>query len=193
YQANRESFNIPATLDVQHILISNNKHTDEEGRALADKVHVEAVANPTEFDSLVSQYSEDPSAPQNRGLMREAGDSSKYVTEFAKAANELKTPEQISPVVKTKFGYHVLMLIKKAPPAKRTFADVKDSLLEELRADYVNQKVLSYMQTMQNSALESNAELVNSLRTRFGSVATMNDADQPSPAATDAQTAPTTK
>ena len=193
YQANRESFNVPETLDVQHILISFNKHTNEEALALANKVHAEAVANPEKFLSLVTRYSEDPSAAENRGLMRQAGDSSKYVAEFAKAANELKTPEQISPVVKTKFGYHVLMLIKRAPASKRTFAEVKDGLIQELRADYVNQQVLNYMQGMQNNEVESNAELVNSLRTRFGDVPTDIAAQQPSAASTETQAAPTNK
>ncbi len=193
YQANRDSFNIPATLDVQHILISFNKHTDEEARALADKVHAEAVADPDKFVSLVARYSEDPSAAENRGLMREAGDSSKYVSEFAKAAAALTTPLQISPVIKTKFGYHVLMLVRKAPAGKRTFADVKDDLVAELKTDYIKQQVLNYMQTMQNNEVESNAELVNSLRSRFGRAEPETVKDPTSEAPADAKAPPAAK
>lgn len=190
YLTNRESFNIPETLDVQHILISFTKHTDQEALALANKVHAEAVANPDKFLSLVGQYSEDPSAAENRGVMREAGDSKKYVAEFAKAANELKTPEQISPVVKTKFGYHVLMLVRRAPAGKRSFADIKGDLVKELRADYINQQVLNYMQGMQNNEVESNAELVNSLRTRFGTSSPNSASQQPATAPGESKAAP---
>ncbi len=186
YQADRASFNVPAVLDVLHILISNGKRTDAEARALAEKVRAEAVVDPEKFASLVTQYSEDPSAAENRGLMRAAGDSKKYVSEFAAAANELKTPKQVSPVVKTKFGYHVLMLIRKEPESERKFADVEKSLIQELRNDHVNQKVLSFMQSMQNKELESNAELVNSLRSRFGRSATETGAEKPSSAPAEA-------
>lgn len=191
YQADRASFNVSAVLDVLHILVSSGKRTDAEARALAEKVRTEAVADPEKFAALVTKYSEDPSAAENRGLMRAAGDSKQYVSEFAAAANELKTPKQISPVVKTKFGYHVLMLIRKEPARERNFAEVKEGLMQELRADHVNQKILSYMQTMQNKELESNAELVNSLRSRFGRATSDSGAEQPSSAPADADAVPT--
>ena len=168
YQANRESFNVPEALDVVHILISTSKHSDEEAHALADKVHAEAVADPDNFSRLVSEYSEDPSAAENRGLMSEAGDKTKYVPQFADAANQLKTPGQISPVVKTGFGYHILMLVRKTPGRVRGYDEVKDGLVKELSDEYVKQQVLNYMQTMQSNEVESNAELVKSLRTRYG-------------------------
>lgn len=179
YQADRDSFNLPAVLDVQHILISTSKHSDEEARTLAEKVRAEAVADPDNFNALVARYSEDPSAAQNRGLMRAAGDSSKYVAEFANAANQLKTPGEISPVVKTKFGYHVLVLAAKAPARERSFAEVKGQLIAQLQDEYVKQQVLNYMQVMQNNEVESNAELVNSLRSRYGKADQEHDDHQP--------------
>lgn len=180
YQANRDTFNLPAVLDVQHILISTSKHSDEEAHAIADKVRAEAAADVDKFGALVTQYSDDPSAVDNRGVMRGAGDKTKYVPEFADAASQLSTPGQVSPVIKTKFGYHVLMLIKKEPARERGFDEVKDDLIKELSDEYVKQQVVDYMQKMQNNQLDSNAELVNSLRTRYGSAEPDHDATQPS-------------
>lgn len=179
YQARRESFNVPAIVDVQHILISSTKHSDDEAQAIAGKVHAEAVADPDKFLTLVTQYSEDPSAKSNNGLMQGAGDDAKYVAEFATAARQLTTRGQVSPVVKTKFGYHVLILVKKEPGRVRTFAEVKDDLIKELGDDYVNKQVVNYMETMQNNEVKSNAELVNSLRSRYGTVDLSKDRDQP--------------
>lgn len=177
YQANRDNFNVHEVLDVVHILISTSRHSDEEARALAEKVRAEAIADPQKFAELVTKYSEDPSAKDNVGLMRQAGDSTKYVPEFAQAANALTTPEEVSAVVKTKFGYHVLMLVKKEPARNRTFAEIKDDLLKELGDEYVTQQIHQYMQAMQNHEVESNAELVNSLRTRYGQ-AVLTGADE---------------
>ena len=192
YQANRASFNIPAALDVKHILIMTEKHTDQEAHALADKVHAEAVADPDKFDSLITRYSEDPSAADNGGLMRQAGDKSQYVPEFAEAASQLTQTGQISPVVKTKFGYHILYLIKRAPGRTRSYDEVKDGLLAELQAENVKQQILKYYEHMQNNEVESNAELVNSLRTRYGSANTQSGAEQPADAPVEPEAAPTT-
>ena len=96
-------------------------------------------------------------------------------------------------MIKTKFGYHVLMLIKKEPSRERSFDEVKDDLMKELSDEYVKQQVVNYMQKMQNNELDSNAELVNSLRTRYGSAEPGHDAKQPSATPEAAKAAPNAK
>src|SRR5580765_8510516 len=111
YLAHKSDYVSPKVVDVQHVLITLKGHTDDEAKALADKIHAEAVANPAGFDELVAKYSEDPSKAGNKGMIPGAT-SGGYVPEFAAAANKLKTVGEISPVVKTSYGYHVLKLAR---------------------------------------------------------------------------------
>ncbi len=170
YLADKSKFNDPAVLDVKHILIATDRHSDKEARELADKVRMEAIADANSIDALVTKYSEDGSATANGGLMRQAGDKEKYVPEFADAANKLTKVGEVSPVTKTKFGYHVLMMIKRAPSRQRSFDEVKEQLIAELQTDYRQQELVKYLQGVKNNEVESNPELVNSLRSRYGSV-----------------------
>ena len=187
YNADKASFILTGVLDVKHVLIQTEKHSDEEARRIAEQVRLKAVADPDSFDALVTEYSEDPSHSTNGGLMRNAGSSETYVAEFAEAARALKKAKEVSPLVKTKFGYHVLVLVNRTTDRQRTFAEVKDQMLTELRAEYVKKYVADYVSGMQNNPVDSNAELVNSLRTRYGDVSAAlegnEETGQPQPGA----------
>ena len=56
----------------------------------------------------------------------------------------------------------------------------------------MKQQILKYYEHMQNNEVESNAELVNSLRTRYGSANTQSGAEQPADAPVEPEAAPTT-
>lgn len=79
--------------------------TRDEARALAERVREEAAAPGADFAALARKHSDDPSA--SRGGNLGAFDSGKMVQEFEDAVRAL--PEgQISPVVETPFGFHVI-------------------------------------------------------------------------------------
>ncbi len=92
-----------------HILISSSGRTEEEALAIAREVRKNLTAE--NFAEYASLFSEDPgSAPRGgdlgffgRGVM---------VAEFEQAAFSLQQGE-ISGLVKTQFGYHIIYLIEK--------------------------------------------------------------------------------
>lgn len=167
YQANKKDYVLKGVFDVKHLLVSTDKHSDAEAKAMAEDLRAKAVANPDDFSRLVDQNSEDPSHSQNRGLMRDAGSKTTYVAEFADAANALVKPGDFSPVVKTQFGYHILMLVNRTTDRQRSYEEVKDQIVTELRDTYIKKQVSDYMANMHGKDVESNAELVSSLRTRY--------------------------
>ena len=167
YQAHKESHVVHGTLDVEHILIGTGKRSEAEAKALAETVEKEAIAHPDRFEALVEKYSDDPSKADNHGLMHDAGDSKKYVREFAEAASALKKPGDLSPIVKTSYGFHILKLVKRTADRTPTFADVKKEILAKLRSDYLDKQVKLHADTLRNLPLDANAELVASLRTRY--------------------------
>ena len=187
YLGHKEKYVTPGQLDVKHILIATDKHSDDEARALAEQVRAEAVAHPGHFDALVEKYSEDPSKAQNNGLMTEAG-SKRYVASFSSAALALKVPGEISPVVKTKFGYHVIELVKRTSDEPLKFEAVRDQIVEQLRSSYIDKAVKEHVDELRNQHMDANADAVASLRDRYGSVptpgeveASAQDAPKPQP------------
>jgi peptidyl-prolyl cis-trans isomerase C len=186
YIAHREKYVIPARLNVEHILIMTDKHSDDEARSIAEDVRKQAVAHPDQFEALVEKYSEDPSKAQNHGLMADAA-SKRYVPQFSAAAQALKIPGEISPVVKTKFGYHVLKLVTRTSDTPQTFDAVKASIVDQLRTDYITKQVSTHTDSLRNAHIDANPEYIASLRDRYGAAPTPADADAAATAAAKAQ------
>jgi len=74
YLAHKELYRTPARVDVSHLLVSVEKRSDDEARALAEKARAEALADPKAFEALVEKYSDDTSKASNHGQIKDATD-----------------------------------------------------------------------------------------------------------------------
>lgn len=166
--AHKEKYVQRGDFVVEHILIKVAGRSDDEARALAQTVEKQARANPDNFEALVEQYSDDQSKAANHGKVEDAGNTRLYDPSFAAAAAKLHKPGEISPVVKSTFGYHVIKLIRRTPDKTPSFADVKDRIVGELRAAYVEKTVRGHTDDLRNMPMDTNAELLESLRSRYG-------------------------
>lgn len=166
YAAHKEKYTTPGRFDVKHVLITTGNRSDAEAKTLAETVEKEAKANPDQFDALVEKYSEDPSKTSNLGLMTQVG-SGRYVAEFTNAAKALKNPGDVSPVVKTKFGYHVLKLIARTPDQPHSFADVREEIVSRMSNDYVEKQMKNYVDQLRSQKMDANPDVVASLRDRY--------------------------
>ncbi|HSM99957.1 MAG TPA: peptidylprolyl isomerase [Rudaea sp.] len=166
YLSHPDQFVVPGEIDVEHVLVSSKDRGADAAKAIVGKVEAEAKAHPDQFDALVEKYSDDPSKKDNHGLIADVA-SGKVVPAFAKAAKALKKPGDISPIVRTEYGYHVLKLVSRKPDTQRTFADVKAQLVEKLRNDWIDQQVAQHTGDMRGKPLNASPDLVASLRTRY--------------------------
>lgn len=166
YGAHQDEFVDKGDIVVEHVLISNKDHSEAEATAKIGEIEATAKAHPDQFDSLVEKYSEDPSKELNHGTIEKAG-SSKMVHPFAAAANALKKPGDISPIVKTEYGFHVLKLIERKPDTQKSFADVHDELISKLRANFIDTQMNQYSGGLRGNPLQASPDLVASLRTRY--------------------------
>ena len=173
YLAHKADYVVPEVVDVQHVLITQKGRTEDDAKALAEKVHSEAVANPAAFDELVMKYSEDPMKAEGKGRIPDAT-SGRFVPEFAAAAKKLTAVGEISPLVKTPYGYHVLKLTRKVPAKPQDFAAVKDQLIAKLKQDYIADQRRAFLIKLDESAATVNQEGIEALQKRY-SIGTMED------------------
>ena len=166
YLSHKDQYLIPAKVTVQHVLISADGRTDAAAKALAEQVRAQALADPSGFDALVTKYSDDKSKAGNHGKMEDAT-SSKYVKEFADAAGKLTAKDPISPLVKTRFGYHVLKLIDSTPATQQTFDEVKDKILAGLRTQYISDQRKDFLDQLANQKLTPYPDAIASLHDRY--------------------------
>jgi peptidyl-prolyl cis-trans isomerase C len=164
---NQENIISSPKIDVSHILVSTDKRSDEEAKALANDIYQQIEADPEKFDELVMEYSEDPSAKSNRGSFKniKKGD---MVKPFEDAAFALQ-PGEISVPVKTQYGYHIIRLDAYYPPRKQTFEEVKDQLIESERKKHRERIERDYLESLTGLDVQmSEEQLGEMVRRNFG-------------------------
>jgi len=115
----------PEKVRASHILLK-----DEE---TAKKVLAKAKVKGADFAKLAQQYSEDPSVKENNGDLG-FFTKDRMVAEFSKAAFAL-APGEISDVVATQYGFHIIKLEEKQPAGAIPFDDIKPQIVNKLRFD----------------------------------------------------------
>lgn len=97
------------------------------------------AADGSNFDAVMAEKSEDPgSTSQPEGYMVSA-QSTLYVSEFTQAAMALTEVGQISGLVATDFGYHILYYSEELPERTVTFDEAGDAIRESLSNQMKNQ------------------------------------------------------
>lgn len=131
YESNKDAYN---TVTASHILISTQ---DDEGNELskakkaeakekAEKVLKKAKAG-EDFAKLAKEYSDDTSNAENGGELG-SFTSGEMVEEFSEAAFKLNKGE-ISGIVETTYGYHIIKVTDKADTFEKAKDNVKSAVL----------------------------------------------------------------
>jgi peptidyl-prolyl cis-trans isomerase D len=148
YNQNKDQYRSPETVDVQQILLmTQGKPASEDAaiKAKAEDVLKQAKAG-ADFGELAKKYSEDPGSKDKGGLY--AGVTrGQMVPEFEQAAFSLK-PGQISDLVKTQYGYHIVKVLKHEQPRLKPFEEVKAQIADQ----YKKQRAAEEMQQIADKA-----------------------------------------
>jgi len=145
YEENQPSFKVAESLKVSHILIRLPKDAKEAEVAKAReemvRIRQEAVSGKS-FSELATKHSACASAP--------AGGNLGYITrgymprEFDTVAFALKEGE-MSDVVRTRHGFHIIKAADKKPERIQEFVEVKDLiekfLVKKIQADKIDEIV----------------------------------------------------
>ncbi len=141
FEENQDTYSQPEKVKASHILIKVEKDTDKaKAKAIAEKVLKEAKAkakDPKSFGKLVSKYSEDKGSKRrggDLGYFAKTEEGGKMVKPFSDAAFALKNVGDISDIVESQFGFHIIKLTGKREKVIKTFEDVKKSIEQTLKS-----------------------------------------------------------
>jgi peptidyl-prolyl cis-trans isomerase D len=129
YQANIQQYQVPNRVHVEHILFMTvGKTTDAEVEEVKNKAEdvLKQVKEGGKFEDLAKKYSEDPGSKDKGGDLNWITQG-QTVPEFEKTAFSL-SPGQISDLVKTQYGFHIIKVLEKETAHTKPFEEVKDSL-----------------------------------------------------------------
>jgi parvulin-like peptidyl-prolyl isomerase len=121
YDQHPEQYSQPASRDVRHILVKDEK--------TADRLYGQ-LKNGADFAALAKKYSQDPGSKNQGGKLTIS--KGQTVPPFDKVAFSLKTNELSKPV-HTQYGWHVIQALSPIKPAKKTpFSQVKEAIRQQL-------------------------------------------------------------
>ncbi|MBW1981790.1 MAG: peptidylprolyl isomerase [Deltaproteobacteria bacterium] len=152
YDSHPDLFRRPAQVRASHILVKLPANADDAQKAAAlkkIKAVQEKVKKGGDFSALAKEYSEGPSAEKG-GDLGYFG-RGQMVVPFEKAAFALQ-PGQVSDVVQTRFGYHLIKVTDKKPESQIAYADIKERLGNYLKQQKVQQEVKIYVDDLKKEA-----------------------------------------
>ncbi|MBU1912215.1 MAG: peptidylprolyl isomerase [Candidatus Omnitrophica bacterium] len=145
YETNKDKLNVPDEVKASHILIkAGEKATPEERQKAKEKIDAlrARLMSGEDFAKLAKENSEDGSAANggDLGFFRKG----EMVKPFEDAAFGLEK-DQISPVIETQFGYHIIKAIDKKAAHTLTYEevskDIENFLMNKNKRDQVNKTV----------------------------------------------------
>ena len=129
YNTNIEQYSTPEQVRASHILLKTEGKDDATVKAKAEDLLKKAKGG-ADFAELAKANSEDESNAKNGGDLDFFG-RGRMVPEFDQVAFQMQ-PGQISDVVKTQYGYHIIKLTDKKAAATRPIDEVRQQLSDQL-------------------------------------------------------------
>ena len=166
YNNNKENFRRPTAYRASHVLImpfspeliknskiedlqNNKKELRGKAREKILKIQ-EQLKGGVDIEELAKKHSHDESTSKNGGdlgfFYAEAVEKT-----FTDAVSKLKVGE-ISDIVETKFGFHVIKLTETKPGEYASFSDMKKSIQEHLFMEGARDRVSSYIASLRKKA-----------------------------------------
>ena len=167
YNSHQEQYRTPERVHARHILLSTAGKSDPDKakiKAKADDL-LKQIKSGGDFAKLAEKNSEDP------GSATKGGDlgwvvRGQTVKNFEDAAFSLK-PKEISNLITTEYGFHIIEVLEKDTARLRTVGEVQPEIITTLR----NQTVYDRMQSVMDQA---HTELVKSPQSAQAIAAKLN-------------------
>jgi peptidyl-prolyl cis-trans isomerase D len=155
YNSHKDQYRTPERVHARHILLSTtNKPKDEIPKIQAKAEDLlKQIRAGADFAKLAEKNSDDPGSASKGGdlgwVVR-----GQMVKNFEDTVFSLK-PKEVSNVVTTEYGFHIIQVLEKEPARLQPLDEVKDQIAATLR----NQTVFDRMQNLTDQA---HAELLKS-------------------------------
>jgi peptidyl-prolyl cis-trans isomerase C len=154
YDQNQDKMKQPARRHLRHILIGIAPNAapaeKQKAREKAEGV-LKRIQGGEDFAKLASENSDDP------GSKTRGGDLSwvtpgQTVPPFDKAAFALKQPNDISPVVETEYGYHIIQLLETQEPSVVPFEMAKGQIVQFLQQQQTQERLRAHVEGLKSKA-----------------------------------------
>lgn len=156
----------PGQVQVSHILVridESNPNGEDLAKRKINDIYTQIQKESTVWEEIVSNFSEDPGSSNKGGLLPWFSVGS-MIPEFEMAAFSMTEIGEVSPPVRTQYGYHILRLEEKKPV--ESFEDLEESIKSRIMRDSRSTMIKSQVMAIQKSrySFDENELTVASVR-----------------------------
>jgi peptidyl-prolyl cis-trans isomerase D len=130
YEDKQQQYSTPEQVRASHILLKTEGKDDAAVKKQAEELLAKVKAG-ADFAQLATKYSEDEVSKAKGGDL-DFFPQGQMVPEFDKAAFSMK-PGEISDLVKTQYGYHIIKVLDKKAAATKPLEEVRAQIEDELK------------------------------------------------------------
>jgi len=153
YDANTEKFEEPGAVRASHVLIRVDPKADPATKQQA-KAKIEGVLKQArggaDFAALAKEHSQDPQSAVQGGDLG-FFPKGQMVPTFEAAAFSTP-PGQITDVIETQFGYHIIKVAEQKPGRTVPVAEVRDKIRDYLQQRQRQEKTMALVETLKTKA-----------------------------------------
>lgn len=137
----------PGEVQVSHILVRfdlENPSQEENARRKISDIYAEIQKESTIWEEIVQTYSEDPASKSSGGLLPWFGVGT-MIPEFEVAGFSLTEIGEVSPPIKTAYGYHILRLEGKKglQPYEEVEQSIQSKILRNSKTGMIQSQVVA--------------------------------------------------
>lgn len=160
YKMHGDEFRTPEMVRARHILVAYDKSGSEDIKKKA-KEKTEALLKRVkageDLAKLASEYSDD-TASRSKGGDMGFFSKGKMIPDFEKAAFSLK-PGEVSDVVETQAGFHIIKLEEKKESVPEPYDSIKDKVKDKVLAEFKKARVGEFAEkAMKDAGVELNLD-----------------------------------
>lgn len=142
YQSHPENYTSNETVHARHILLrADDSNKTEKIQTL--QAIVKRVQAGEDFAVLAKQYSEDKGSGARGGDLGVFA-KGQMLPAFEEAAFALTQPKQLSGIVETKYGVHLIQLLEHHPAKTKPFSEVKAEAIANLEQEYIKNEMKNW-------------------------------------------------
>lgn len=158
YDGHKDRYQQNEERRASHILIGTGGDADKaKAKAKADEVLAEVRKAPAKFAELARQHSQDPGSAANGGDLGFFG-RGMMVKPFEEATFALKDGE-VSDVVQSDFGYHIIKLTGIKPAKQKALDEVRAEIEGELKRQAAQRRYVEAAEAFTNMVYEQSDSL----------------------------------
>lgn len=161
-------FRTPPMLELEHVLVRLDPRNEAASRERVQKAREELMNPDADFAKIFSEFS-DEAIDGSGTATGKLGNVVPGMMEkpFEEAAFKLTRAGEVSDIIQTRYGLHVVRLVSRRESTQIEWEDVRDQLVQEQRQSYVLKEKSRLLQQMNSLPLEASQPVVAQLRTRY--------------------------